>query len=272
MRTLNTHTENSGLVGNAAKRFMSTTALTAASLVVMAGGAKAQIDPNTVPVNGNVVGGSSTIDQNGTNTNIHQHTQRTVIDWDSFNHGSNAVTRFFQPNQSALAVNRVVGPGQDPTQILGTILANGQIAILDRNGVIFGPGSRVDAASLIASTGHLDKDLVMSGASIESLLDTLKETAGAGSIINEGTLNIAEAGLAAFVGSQVANDGVINAKMGTVVLAAVETTTLDLYGDGLVEVAIDEEVEDKVEASNSGTINAEGGNVIITADVGKRGC
>jgi large exoprotein involved in heme utilization and adhesion len=73
-----------------------------------------------------------------------------------------------------------------------------------------------------------------------------------------------DAGLAAFVAPSVSNAGVINATMGKVALASGETVTLDLYGDDLVEVAVPGNVADAL-VENSGSINANGGVVQITA-------
>lgn len=88
-------------------------------------------------------------------------------------------------------------------------------------------------------------------------------------MIEEGAqVTVAEAGLAAFVSPFVSNAGVINAKMGTVAIGAGETVTLDLYGDGLVELAVDGELEDAL-IENTGTISAEGGSVQISARAAK---
>ena len=52
------------------------------------------------------------------------------------------------------------------------------------------------------------------------------------------TITVKQTGLAALVAPQVANSGVINAKLGHVVLAGAEDATLDLYGDGLVSIDV----------------------------------
>lgn len=94
----------------------------------------------------------------------------------------------------------------------------------------------MDVGGIIASTGDVDTASVMSGAG------QLQFTGfGDGSIVNNGTISAADAGLVAFVGKNVANNGVINARLGKVALAAGDSTaTVDLYGDGLVEFALDD--------------------------------
>ena len=90
-----------------------------------------------------------------------------------------------------------------------------------------------------------------------------------GEISNAGVINVSEAGLAAFVAPTVRNSGVINARLGKVALAAGSTNaTLDLYGDGLVEFALDG-AKTKALVDNSGTINAEGGTVALSASAAK---
>ena len=61
-------------------------------------------------------------------------------------------------------------------------------------------------------------------------------------VVNQGTITVRQAGLAALVAPQVANSGVINAQLGHVVLAGAKTATLDLYGDGLVSLDVSNQV------------------------------
>src|ERR1700691_5969984 len=88
------------------------------------------------------------------------------------------------------------------------------------------------------------------------------------SVVNQGTITVRQAGLAALVAPRVANSGVINAQMGHVVLAGAKTATLDLYGDGLLALDVSNQVTQapvgpdgqKVTAlvTNSGVISAKG--------------
>ncbi len=118
--------------------------------------------PTALPQGGNVVGGQATITQSGNTLNVNQSTSRTVIDWRSFDIGSNAQTNFNQPNAASIAVNRVNGSA-DPTQIEGGLHANGQVWILNPNGVLFGKSAHVDAAGIVASTANIDTTRFMAG-------------------------------------------------------------------------------------------------------------
>lgn len=223
------------------------------------------IESNALPSGGTVVGGSAGFDYTIPNElHIQQHTDRTVINWDSFNIGQNALTQFHQNSSSSIAVNRVTGAGIDPTQILGTLKANGIVVVLDRNGVIFGQNSVVDVGGIIASTGNIDDQSFLNGDSFLSLKD-----AAQGEIVLNGQISVSDAGLAAFVAPSVANNGIIRAKLGRVSLAGATSATVDLYGDGLIEVAVNEEAK-KTMVSNSGVIEAESGIVMMTAGSAKK--
>lgn len=224
------------------------------------------VDPNELPTGGNIAvgNGSATINTAGNNMNINQQSQNVIIDWNTFNIGQNASVNFNQPNSSALAVNRVNG-SSDPTQILGSLTANGRIMILNPNGVLFGRGSQIDVNGLVASTGRIDDAQVMAGTGHIRLYDMNPN----GRVVNDGTINVAEGGLLALVGAQVANNGVINARLAKVALGGGEVATLDFYGDDLLTIEAPSQLAKGDIVSNSGTINADGGVVTLTAQAAK---
>src|ERR1019366_3259011 len=94
------------------------------------------------PVGGNVSSGNATITNAGKTETINQKSQNAVIDWKGFNINADEATRFNQPNSSSLTVNRV--HDNDPSNILGTLSANGNLVLINPNGVFFGKGSKVD--------------------------------------------------------------------------------------------------------------------------------
>src|SRR5579862_5515943 len=113
------------------------------------------------PTGGQITAGNGQITQSGNQTTISQQSQNLAIDWRSFNIGANQAVTFSQPGASAIALNRVLG--QDPTQILGSLKANGQIFILNPNGVLFGHGAQVSVGGLVASTLDLDVNDFLAG-------------------------------------------------------------------------------------------------------------
>ncbi|MCB1581155.1 MAG: right-handed parallel beta-helix repeat-containing protein [Rhodospirillales bacterium] len=160
---------------------------------------------------------------------------------------------------SALTVATGVESG--PMQLLGRLTSNGEVKILDVNGFLFGKNSVVDTQGFAAIGGALKN----AGSFLADGKMDIDVAEDASIVIEQGAMiSVADAGLAAFVAPHISNSGIINAKMGTVALTAGETITLDLYGDGLVEVAVEGELADAL-IENSGKITAEGGRVQMTA-------
>ncbi len=123
--------------------------------------------------------------------------------------------------------------------------------------MLFGRGAQVDVGGLVASTlGIKDTDF-LSGRYV------FTNGGGAGSVVNAGTIT-ALSGYAALIGPQVTNTGLITARMGTVAMAAGDKVSLDMVGDGLISVRIDQAALNAA-AINKGTISADGCNVLMTA-------
>ncbi|ABQ31295.1 filamentous hemagglutinin family outer membrane protein [Acidiphilium cryptum JF-5] len=218
------------------------------------------------PQGGTVVGGSATISQAPGTTTITQTSQRAAIDWQSFNLGSKARVTFNQPNAQAIALNRVIA--NNPSIIAGRIDANGRIVLVNQDGVVFTPGSEVNAESLVVSTSGISPKNFMAG----KLIFDQQPKPGA-RIVNDGRITMKQAGLAAFVAPEVINRGTITAQLGHVVLAGASAFTLNLSGDGLISINVTQAVRQidlggrKVTAlvTNEGTIIANGGRITLTA-------
>ena len=220
------------------------------------------VDHLATPGGETVVAGAATFDRPAAGQlDVNQTTNRAIINWDHFDIGKDAATRFNQPGTNSLAVNRVTGAGDDPTKILGRLEANGRVMVLDRNGVLFGKTATVDVGGIIASTGDVSNADVTDGNSQIEIFD-----ADQGFVENRGQMTIADAGLAALVAPIVRHSGVINAKLGRVSLASGSAATLDLFGDNLITLAVDGDLEHAL-VEHRGKTFAEAGNVQITTDV-----
>ena len=92
---------------------------------------------------------------------ITQQQQRAVISWESFNIGRSAKVQFIQPSSTASVLNRIYG--LDPTIIQGQLTANGQVVLVNQNGILFDRGAQVNVRSLVASTLNIADDRFMSG-------------------------------------------------------------------------------------------------------------
>lgn len=180
------------------------------------------------PQGGTVAEGAATIVQSGNRVDIHQSTDRAVIDWRSFSIAPGEITQFHQPSASSIALNRVTGA--DPSHIFGTLRANGRVFLINPNGIMFGAGSRVDVSGLVATTSDIRNQDFMAGRMEFSIPSSNPGAA----VVNEGEISIADAGYAALVAPHVRNSGVINARLGRVTLGAADAFAVDLYGDELV--------------------------------------
>ena len=241
------------------------TALQASTLLLLAVPARAQPAANARPTGGIVTAGSASIGTSASTTTITQSTQRTAINWQSFDVGSQQTVDFIQPSSSSVALNRVIS--SNPSQIAGRIDANGQIILINQSGVIFDQGAQVNTAGLIVSAAGMNNVNFMAG---KLVFDQAAHPNAA--VVNQGSLTVRQAGL---VAPQVANSGVITAKLGHVVLAGAKTATLDLYGDGLVALDMNNQVTQApigpggapvaALVTNTGVIQADGGTVQLTA-------
>jgi filamentous hemagglutinin family protein len=212
------------------------------------------------PAGGQITAGSGAINatanaSGGTNTVIQQNGDRLAINWTSFDIGAKDTVTFAQPNSSAIALNRVTS--QSATQILGTLNANGQVFILNPNGVLFGKSAQVNVGGLLASTLSLaDSDFLAGNY-------RFTDSGGTGSIVNEGQIT-ANGGYIAFIAPHVSNQGTLVADGGTVELAAGAAATVTLAGNALVSLTIDQGTLDAL-AENGDLIRADGGVVILTS-------
>lgn len=217
-------------------------------------------------------GSASIVKTSAVRTDIIQASDRAVINWQSFSIGAGELVNFQQPSASSAVLNRVIGI--DPSVILGRLTANGQVFIVNPNGVFFGQNSRLDVGGLIATTANISTANFMSGRL--AFDDVTNRRA---MIVNEGTITAADGGLVALIAPGVSNQGVIRANLGRVALASGNAFTLDLYGDKLVSFAVDDKVVDRLTdamgrplrafVDQAGTIEADGGSVTLTANTAK---
>ncbi|WP_445577358.1 Filamentous hemagglutinin [Pseudomonas sp. E141] len=209
-----------------------------------------------LPTGGAIVGGSGAISQNGSHMVIDQHTGKLVTNWNSFDVGAGASVTFRQPGAESIALNRVIGGGS-ASQIMGKLNANGQVWLLNPNGVVIGKGAQVNVGGLVASSLRISDQDFLAGKT------ALSGGAGAGAVLNQGTVNAA-GGVVALIGPKVGNSGTIRTPGGSTVLAAGDKVSLDFQGDGLVSVNIERGVLDAL-VQNDGHISADGGMVSLSA-------
>jgi filamentous hemagglutinin family protein len=157
---------------------------------------------------------------------------------------------------TSIALNRVIG--SEASQIFGRLNANGQVFLINPNGVLFGQGAQVDVGGLVASTLNIsDTDFLAGRYKFQSSL-------APASILNQGTITAAAGGSVALLGGDVTNQGTISAHLGTVALAAGSVISLDFTGRQLMNVQVDATMLGAL-VDNQQLIQADGGLVIMTA-------
>jgi filamentous hemagglutinin family protein len=186
-----------------------------------------------------------------------QGSERAIIDWSTFDIAPHEHVAISQPSTSSILLNRI--GDQKPSEIFGTLSANGQVILSNPNGFVFGATSRVDVGGLIATTSRFPDD----AAFLEHGQLVGQPGNNGARILQEGQITAREGGLVALVAPEVRQSGVIVAQEGRIQLSGAEVATYDLYGDGLLSVAAPASGAAHVEAG--GTLTAIGGTVLLSA-------
>ena len=106
-----------------------------------------------------------------TQVTVKQNEQKAILTWKEFNVGRETDLYFDQRAggtgaQNWIALNRV-DSGIAPSQILGSIKAEGQVYVINRNGIVFGGASQINVHTLVASSLSLSNAQFMAGINKE---------------------------------------------------------------------------------------------------------
>ncbi|HUU19208.1 MAG TPA: filamentous hemagglutinin N-terminal domain-containing protein, partial [Sedimentisphaerales bacterium] len=209
------------------------------------------------PEGAQVVNGQVSFQQSGYNTTITA-SDKSIINYSSFDIARPEIVEFIQPGSSASVLNRILSA--NPTNINGTLLANGRVFFVNPAGVYFGAGARVNVNQLVASGLNITNSDFINGQ--------YNFAGGNGSVINSGDISAEKVYL---IGRQVANSGSISCPAGYVVMASGDRVFLGEPGtDVVLEVdapSLPESAE-TIEGSgvlNEGTVNAAGGTIVLAA-------
>jgi filamentous hemagglutinin family protein len=231
----------------------------------------AMANPNpvadTAPTSGNVLG--STVPLNwtgdgGLNPQIGSPTGNNIIGWNNFDIGSNGSVTFTQ--NGGWILNNVQAADTMRTGINGGLFGpDCGIIVVNPLGIVFGPQALVSAKNFVGSSLRISANDFMNG--------NFRFTSGelTGNVINKGEI-VAE-GLAALIGRNVGNRGVIRAPDGYVIMAAGERVLISgnpTSGNVVVEVAMNNPAAHIVDqgggfGTGPGSIDAVGGHVILAA-------
>jgi filamentous hemagglutinin family protein len=203
-----------------------------ALFVAAAFGAAAGAPSFANPESPKVVAGSATFSQHGS-TLIIKNSPGAIINWQSFSIGSGQTTDFIQQSINSVVLNRVTGA--DPSVILGDLVSNGKVFLVNANGVVFGKGSMVDAAGLVVSTLEISNNDFAAGTM------HFVGSGTPGDIMVAGVIRSSD-GDVYLIAPNITNSGSISANNGEAILAAGQT--VDIIGTGLEDI--------KFEVQNTG--------------------
>ncbi|MEI6720163.1 MAG: filamentous hemagglutinin N-terminal domain-containing protein, partial [Betaproteobacteria bacterium] len=206
----------------------------------------------TLPVLRNIQSGISGITTNGSVMSITQNQRAAIINWNQFNIARGSRVEFLQPDAGARVLNRIFD--SDPSIIQGQLSANGQVLLLNRNGILFDRGSQINVGTLYASTLNItDADFNKGFAASAQGSDTnpftrfdlFKDASGnplpsgpilvnvhgpatdaSGAAVPPATLASASQGAIVLIAPAIDNRGVIVSPDGQVILAAGKTAYL----------------------------------------------
>ena len=213
------------------------------------------------PGGADVVAGSAGVSQSANTTTVNMDSARAVINWDSLNTSQNEALQFLKAGGGFAVLNRVLQGGA--TDFQGALFGNqGHIIIVNPAGIVFGPTAIVQAYKFTASSLNISNTDFMNGI--------YRFAGGNGAVINNGNITAQQVNL---IGRQVLNAGTIVSPQGCVIMAAGDKVYLGQEGsDVVVEVegvtvpeGTDAAAEGLGDVINEGTIEAEGGKIVLAA-------
>ncbi|PPD29715.1 MAG: filamentous hemagglutinin [Methylomonas sp.] len=144
------------------------TAITGGMMMSFAGPVLAEL-PVPSAVWASMGGAIATVNPDNTAMHIEQQTDRVILNWDKFNVSAGNSVKFQQPSSSSIALNKI--HQADPSKILGTVSANGQLYLVNKNGFVFGKDSQVNARGLVASTLDISEETLQAGITKRAGID-----------------------------------------------------------------------------------------------------
>ncbi|MGI4856963.1 MAG: filamentous hemagglutinin N-terminal domain-containing protein, partial [Janthinobacterium lividum] len=220
--------------------------------------------PDALPAHAQVREGGVTITRDAQGMQILQTGEHAIVDWRSFDVGRSVSLRVLQPSARAALLNRVLG--DTASDIAGELSANGQVHLVNPNGIRISPGGVVSAAGFVAATLDIaNADFMGGNLRFGSLAQP-----GAGAVVHAGRITIHPGGFVALLGHRIEQSGVILSQLGQVGLGAGAAVKLTPGHDRFLEVTLAGGAADDADRvtpaiTSSGDIEAAGGLVQISA-------
>ena len=204
--------------------------------------------PTSLPTGYQTQSGNVNFNQNGNILNVNSSSNRSIVNYQSFNVGRDSSVNFNLPSSSSAILNRVLGGGV--SEIFGKLNSNGHVFLVNLSGILFGKTASVNVQSLFASTLSISDSNFLSGNYV------FESNGSFGSIVNDGSLSGNQS--IDLFGAAIKNTSSINAP--SINLAVGDKLVASLDGGIKVEVTVTDELKNKVNGfndaiSNSGNIN-----------------
>ena len=213
------------------------------------------------PVGGTVTHGTATFTSQGSQFTIRA-SDGTLINWQSFNIGLGQTTTFIQPSASSVVWNQINDP--NPSQILGTLNANGYVVLQNSSGFFIGGQAAITTHGLLLTTAPIPTPDLWTGSAWD-----FKAPPPAASIVNYGQINTDRGGSVFVIAQNIENHGTISTPEGSIGLYAGKEVLLSERPDGRGLSARVTLPEGSVD--NSGKLIADAGSIALQAQVVNQG-
>jgi filamentous hemagglutinin family protein len=206
------------------------------------------------PTGAQIINGQVSIDSSVPGVMNITNTPGAIINWQNFSIAQGEITRFIQQSSQSAVLNRVIG--NNPSQIMGQLISNGQVYLINPNGVVFGANAFIDTQGLIVSSLNISDDDFQRG--------NYHFIAGsdAGNILNEGVLRVGQDGNIVLIAPNIENNGIIQTENGKIVLAAGQQLTLTSLDDPQIRYEVQ---SPENEVLNLGQMLTSGGAIDLFA-------
>ena len=216
---------------------------------------------HALPKSAQVVHGNVSIDAQQHSLKITQSSAKAIVNWQEFDVAAHEGVTFKQPSANSVILNRVTG--NHPSNIYGKLSANGNVFLVNTNGITFSANSQVNVGGFVGSTLDIKNADFLADELVFTANDNL------GQIINRGHIS---AGTVALLGNAVINEGWIVAStidttenQPSVALVAANKVKLTFGDNKQLSVEISEGTINGLVA-NKTLIRADGGNVLLRAE------
>ena len=223
-----------------------------------------------LPTDIEVISGSADIEYSNNNLTITAD-NNTILNYSGFDIAEGESVIINLPNADSQILNNVLG--SNASQIMGNLNCNGLFILVNQSGIYVGATARINVQSAIMSTRGITNENFLNRNYVFRKLTEAEEKA---LIEIKGEITINDGGFGAFIAGAIRNEGKIMTRVGTIALASGDAVTMNISGDGHINVAILEEVANKIldvngnpitdAISNTGEISAAGGMVIMDSD------